>query len=98
MPVPTVGTFEVHPDALHTAAAALLHVASLTASTPDGLLVGTHDTHAAALDAALDEFRASVGREMQALVDRADTLSAMFSAAGSRFGALESALAAALSS
>lgn len=99
MPIATsAGTVEVHPDALHAAATALLGVATRTGATPDAMLVGTHDTHAAALDRALDEFRASVSSEMLALVGRAELLSGLLAAAGSRFSALESLLAAALSS
>jgi hypothetical protein len=89
--------FEVHPDALRVAAATMGQVAARTATTPERLLVGAHDTHAATLDRALDDFQVGAARAMEMLVGRAEALSALLTFAAAGFSGLEAALVAALS-
>lgn len=93
---PSTRPLTVCPADLRTAAVALGRAAAETASTPTRILVGSHDTHAASLDAACDDFRAAARREMHALVAHAEALSELLAAAAARFSGLESVLAALL--
>jgi hypothetical protein len=78
-----------------SAAALLRRVSQVARATPP--MAGAHDTHAAALDTALDAFSQQAGAAATALLVQAELLAAAAALAGRGLSALEFAIARALS-
>lgn len=96
--MPLDGTLWVDLDDVHRAAEVMVRAAERVEASGTGLLIGTHDTHARSLDAALDEFRDRAGHQLTLLETRTQLLALLLTIAGDRMSGLETALARALGS
>jgi hypothetical protein len=91
-----VGELAIETADLAGAAGAVQQAFQVATALPARLAVGTHDTHAQRLDAALDAFATSGAAAESMLCARVGALGLLFAAADRGYSAVELALARAL--